>query len=77
MAVANLVSIFNPQVIVFGGGVFGPAQTLLPQIMDEARNWAQPVAINQVRLAASALGNKAVVYGAARLAMRHIKNSGL
>jgi len=77
MAVANLVSLFNPQVIVFGGGVFGPAQALLPQIMHEARKWAQPVAINQVRLAASALGSNAVVYGAARLAMLHIKNSGL
>ena len=28
MAVANLVSLFNPQMIVFGGGIFGPACTL-------------------------------------------------
>ena len=48
MASANLVSLFNPEKIVFGGGVFGPATQFLDAIAAEARRWAQPVAIEHV-----------------------------
>jgi glucokinase len=69
MAAANLVSLFNPELIVFGGGVFGPAVQFLDRIRAEARRWAQPLAIEEVRFVASALGNDAQLYGAGRLAM--------
>ncbi len=69
MAVANLVSLFNPEKIVFGGGVFGPACRLLRDIAAEAGKWAQPVAIRQVRLQASRLGNAAGLYGAGCFAL--------
>jgi glucokinase len=69
MAVANLVSLFNPEIIVFGGGVFGPAVELLDRIYGEAKRWAQPIAIEQVKLTGSALGTDAGVFGAGRLAM--------
>ena len=69
MAVANLVSLFNPAMIVFGGGVFGPAAKFLDRIASQARKWAQPIAINQVQLVATTLGSDAGLYGAARLAM--------
>lgn len=68
MATANLVSLFNPETIVFGGGVFGPATRFLDRIGAEARRWGQPIAMQQVRLVASALGGDAGLYGAARLA---------
>ena len=68
MAAANLVSLFNPETIVFGGGVFGPAIRFLDRIGDEARRWAQPISMQQVRLVASSLGGDAGLYGAARLA---------
>jgi glucokinase len=68
MAVANLVSLFNPEKIILGGGVFGPAVALLPAIIEEAKKWAQPISITQVRIVASALGNDAGLYGAAQLA---------
>lgn len=68
MAVANLVSLFNPEMIVFGGGVFGPGVQFLDRIAEEARRWAQPISITQVRIAASTLGGEAGLYGAARLA---------
>ena len=67
-AVANLVSIFNPEKIVFGGGVFGPALELLDRIKGEAEKWAQPISIRQVTLEASLLGSDAAIYGAAYLA---------
>jgi glucokinase len=69
MATANLVSLFNPETIVFGGGVFGPAVRFLDRIRADAQRWAQPIAMQQVRLVASALGGDAGLYGAARLAM--------
>ena len=70
MAVANLVSLFNPEKIIFGGGVFGPALTFLDEIYREAKKWAQPISIQQVRLEGSALGNDAGLYGAGWLAMK-------
>jgi glucokinase len=69
MAVANLVSLFNPDTIIFGGGVFGPAVQFLERIREEAIRWAQPISIRQVTLQASQLGDDAVLYGAGRLAM--------
>ena len=69
MAAANLVSLFNPEIIVFGGGVFGPASRFLGRIRTEAKRWAQPIAIEQVRFVASTLGGDAGLFGAGRLAM--------
>ena len=70
MAIANLVSLFNPEKIIFGGGVFGPALKFLDEIYIEAKKWAQPISIQQVQLQASALGNDAGLYGAGLLALR-------
>ena len=67
--VANLVSIFNPEIIIFGGGLFGPGLKLLDQIYERSRKWAQPVAINQVRLVGGQLGVDAQLMGAAKLVM--------
>jgi glucokinase len=70
MAVANLVSLFNPEKIIFGGGVFGPALKFLDEIYAEAKKWAQPISIQQVTLQGSALGNDAGLYGAGLLALK-------
>jgi glucokinase len=75
MAVANLVSLFNPEKIIFGGGVFGPASSLIPDILEEAKKWAQPISIQQVDLLASALGADAGIYGAGLLALKNLKNA--
>jgi glucokinase len=70
MAVANLVSLFNPEKIIFGGGVFGPATQFLGDIYAEAQKWAQPISIKQVKLQASKLGGDAGLYGAGCLALQ-------
>jgi glucokinase len=69
MTTANLVSLFNPEKIIFGGGIFGPASQFLGRIMTEARKWAQPISINQVSLEISALGGSAGLYGAGYFAL--------
>lgn len=71
MATANLVSLFNPEKIIFGGGVFGPAVEFLPVIAAEAARWAQPISMRQVKLDASGLGTDAGLYGAAYRALQH------
>jgi glucokinase len=69
MAAANLVSIFNPQKIIFGGGIFGPAARFIDDIKAEATKWGQPISMKQVSFEHSALGADAAVHGAAFLAM--------
>jgi glucokinase len=69
MASANLVSLLNPEKVVWGGGIFGPACRFINDIYREALQWAQPVSIRQVEFVASQLGEDAALYGAARLSM--------
>ena len=71
MAVANLVSIFNPEKIIFGGGVFGPAIQFLDRITEEAENWAQPISMQQVSLEGSSLKGDSGLFGAGYLAIRN------
>jgi glucokinase len=74
MAVANLISIFNPEKIIFGGGVFGPAVKFLGAIREQASKWAQPVSMKKVVFQASDLGGDAAVYGAAFIARDALSN---
>jgi glucokinase len=69
MAAANLVSLFNPEKIILGGGVFGPATRFLDAIAEEARRWAQPISMGRVTFEASKLGGDAGLYGAGHLAL--------
>lgn len=71
MAAANLVSLFNPEKIIFGGGVFGPAVPLIPQIKKEAAKWAQPVSMKLVEFEPTSLESDAALYGAAYLALKN------
>src|SRR4030042_1643495 len=76
MAVANIISLFNPEKIIMGGGVFGPAKKLLSAIMKEASKWAQPVSIMQVTLEVSGLEGDAGVFGAGYLALKNLHSFG-
>jgi len=68
MAAANFVSLFNPEMIIFGGGVFGPASSFIDEIYKEAKKWAQPIAMKQCRFAATILPDSAGLYGAGAIA---------
>lgn len=70
MAAANYVSLFDPEIIVFGGGVFGPAAQYIDRIHAEAVRWAQPISMPHVRFAVSSLGGNAGLLGAGHLALR-------
>jgi glucokinase len=68
-AVANLISLFDPEVILFGGGVFGPAAVLIDRISEEAKKWAQPISSKFVKILPSALGPDAALYGSGKMAV--------
>jgi glucokinase len=74
MTVANLVSLFNPEKIILGGGIFGPAVQFLAAIKEEAKKWAQPISIKQVSIEPSALGTDAGLYGAGLLAWQGVES---
>jgi len=67
MGAANLVSLFNPQKLIFGGGVFGPAVQFIDRIRAEARRWGQPISMRDVKFCPSAVGGDAALLGAAYL----------
>lgn len=75
MAVANLVSLLDPEMIIFGGGIFGPAIPTIPLIKEEARKWAQPISMSKVKIEVSALGGDAGVYGAGFLALENLRQN--
>ncbi len=68
LALANLVSILNPEMIVLGGGVAAAGNLLLAPARDTMRQWAQPLAGKQVRVVRSRLGAQAALLGMAKMA---------
>ncbi|MBO8151835.1 MAG: ROK family protein [Candidatus Neomarinimicrobiota bacterium] len=76
MACANLISIFNPEIIIFGGGIFGPASKYIDKIKNEAAKWAQPISMREVKIEVSELGSFAGLLGAAKLAIDNIHKNG-
>jgi len=67
LALANLVDILNPQMIVIGGGVAGAGNLLLAPAKETMQRWAQPLAVKQVRISRSCLGARAGLLGVAKM----------
>jgi glucokinase len=68
VGLANIVNVFNPEVIVIGGGVIGAGELLLAPARDEMRARALAPARDEVRVVAAAHGADAGMVGAALLA---------
>jgi len=64
---ANLVSFFNPGLIVIGGGVAGLGHTLLAEIRSAIYRQSLPLATGNLPVVLSELGGDAGVIGVARL----------
>jgi glucokinase len=75
MAAANLISLFNPEKIIFGGGVFGPAIKFIPAIKIEADKWAQPISRTKVTFEPSGLHGNASLYGAGYLVSKNLQHN--
>ncbi len=74
-AAANLVSLVDPEIVVFAGGVIaGGGDLLLPRIRDIVRGRAQPQMAPGVRVSAAELGEDAAWMGAAKLAAGQLED---
>lgn len=69
IAVGNLMNIFNPDMVVLGGGVIEAlADEMMSIIIETARDYAMPGTGKGVEIIASDLGDSAAITGAAVLA---------
>jgi len=66
MAVANLATMFDPEVIVLGGIIASSGDIMLDAIRTETSRRLMPEQNEQVRIELSTLGDDAVAIGAAR-----------
>jgi len=66
--IANIVSLFDPQVVILGGGMASAADLYLESVKAAMLERAQPLAAKQVRIVVSKLCDKVILLGCARLA---------
>ena len=75
VGIANIVNVFNPEVVVLGGGVLGAGELLLGPARDEMRARALPPGRDSVRVVAAGFGAEAGMVGAAALALDGLDSS--
>jgi glucokinase len=73
IGVANMVSLFDPEIVIIGGGMAGAADLYLESLRHAVLERAQPLAARQVKLAVSSLGDRANLLGCARLAWQSLE----
>jgi glucokinase len=76
VGLANLVNIFNPEVIVIGGGLSNIGDMLLRPAFEEARQRAFRQSYQAVRFAVAELGRNSGVLGAAAFALQEVARKG-
>lgn len=69
LAVANLISLFDPEVVILSGGLLAAADLFFDTLKETALARCQPLAARQVRIRLSRLGSRANLLGLARLAL--------
>ncbi len=77
VALASFVNIFNPEVIVIGGGVIAAGELLLRPAREEMRERALPPSRDEVEVVAARFGVEAGMIGAAALAFDGLEQRGL
>ena len=67
--VANLVSLFDPEIVVISGGLAGASDLFLDALRKAMKERAQPIAVKKVKVAVSRLGGDANLLGMAWVAI--------
>ncbi len=67
MAIANVVTVFNPDCVVIGGGAISNTPLLLNAVMKDVRKYATPPSCSVLRIRKAVLGDDAGMVGAALL----------
>jgi glucokinase len=76
MAVANLATMFDPEIVVLGGMIASSGDIMLDAIRVETTRRLLPQMAEQVRVELSTLGDDAVAIGAARASASHAARGG-
>ena len=76
VGLANLVNIFNPEIIVIGGGLSNIGDMLLQPAFEEAGRRAFKQSFQAVSFARAELGRNSGVLGAAIFALERMRESG-
>jgi len=66
MAVANLATMFDPEMVVLGGSIASSGDIMLEAIRSETQRRLMPQQCDRVRIELSSLGDDAIAIGAAR-----------
>ncbi|KAF2957603.1 glucokinase [Thermotoga sp. Ku-13t] len=66
-AIGSLINIFNPQLVVLGGGIANAGEFLLTPIEERVKNYVLPTMFGSYRIALSQLGKDAGILGAASI----------
>ena len=76
VAVANVLNLLNPEVIVLGGGVIDALKDeMMSIIVETARDYAMPGTDKGIEIVASDLGDEAGIHGGAVLARQRLKSA--
>jgi glucokinase len=74
IAVANLINVINPEVIVIGGGLMDALENeMMPTVIESAREHAFPGSDKGIKILPSKLGDDAGITGGAVLARKETK----
>ena len=74
VAVANLINVFNPEIVVIGGGLMEQLEDdMLAIIIETAMDYAMPGTAKGIEIVASKLSDDAGITGGAVLARRNTK----
>ena len=67
-AVANLINVFDPEVVVFGGSLIAATDLFWDELTHTAQSRCHPIAARRVRIRISGLGEDANLHGVGYLA---------
>jgi glucokinase len=74
IAVANLINVLNPEIVVLGGGVIDALEDeMMAIIVETAFDYAMAGTTNRIQIVASKLGDHAGITGGAVLAKQRLK----
>ena len=75
--VANIINIFNPEMIIIGGGVSKAGERFIGDVKEACQKRAMPVSLKNVELVGATLGNNAGIMGAAAYALKALDREGI
>jgi glucokinase-like ROK family protein len=71
-AIANLINLFNPEMVIIGGGVADAGDLLLNPIQETVKRRSLPSNYNDTVIACAQLGREAIAIGAATMVLQEV-----